>query len=106
MLDDKQQLHTERLLLYPIVLFTMFLPTLIDYFLKFYTDIKNTEVSEALKMLITHSLGFANALVYGFQRKTYFKSVDTKLETLQMVKSPMLSIRLDSIERNWRESKN
>ena len=73
LLMDRSKIDTYRLLWYPAVLFITFVPNiLIDVSLTFYgTKIKALEV---LSVVITHSLGFSNALVYGIQRKEHQKS--------------------------------
>ena len=104
MLADPQDLRTERLLLYPIILFASFLPVIVDDFLRLCINFDNTIVFQASKMLFTHSIGFTNALIYGYQRKVYFEPVTTESESKE-ANSSERSQRMNwsAIERNWKE---
>lgn len=56
-----------KLLWYPLVLAIIFLPSLVNNVLGFF--VKDTPIQlKVLHLILTHSIGFANALVYGLQR--------------------------------------
>lgn len=58
------------LLWYPFVLCITFVPSLIDNIRAIYIPTRIPAI-EAIHLLLTHSLGFTNAVVYGCQRKLY-----------------------------------
>ena len=103
-LQDKQQLHTERLLLYPAVLFISFLPVIVEQILESYGNVKSTTVTEFFRLLITQSLGLTNALVYGYQRGVYTNIEDTESESVELSRSVSVIVRLESIERSWKDN--
>ena len=70
-----QKLNSEKLLWYPFTIFVIFMPAQFYYFLSFYFQLENARFWEGATVLITHSLGIVNALVYGYQRRVYRKSM-------------------------------
>ena len=69
--QDLRGLRVRRLLLYPAVIFISFLPS-VFYWIFYYNDYTETSfVFVAMKLMLENSLGFTNALVYGYQRKLY-----------------------------------
>ena len=66
---ENEDLKTNRLLLYPAVLFFALLPPTITQILRIVKDWDG--LSAAFIMTITHSLGFLNALIYGCLRKVH-----------------------------------
>ena len=69
-LSWQRDLNVGKLLVYPATIFIIFLPSMVYYFLKFCLGIE-TVFWDAATLLITHSLGFINALTYGYQSKVY-----------------------------------
>ena len=67
--SEESNLKAENLFLYPIILFAIFLPSNVDNFLRLCLGMKRNTTTQAIKVLITHSLGLINAIVYGFQEK-------------------------------------
>lgn len=61
-------------LLYPATLVVLFLPSLIYNFMMYHELREGVDLWEALTMLLTHSVGLANALVYGYQRRVHKSS--------------------------------
>ena len=110
-LGDKINLKVEKLLMYPIVLFAAFLPSMIYWFLALISPDENRDVVADLCMLITHSVGIMNALVYGLQRRVNFVSGDSIVPIVptdsQMVGSfssdtrNNSSINWESIQKDW-----
>ena len=73
-----------KLLWYPAVMFMIFLPSLVDNIVLNYTKEGNVFI-EAVHLLLTHSIGFINALVYGAQmRRVFFKHIE--LESSQIIR--------------------
>ena len=69
--EDLRDLRLRRLLLYPAVIFISFLPS-VFYWIFYYNDYNTASfVFKAIKMVLANSLGFTNALVYGYQKKLY-----------------------------------
>ena len=66
-----KKLNTQKLLWYPVAIFMMFLPNLIYYIVTFCFDFEYSTFWDGATMLITHSLGTVNAIIYGLQRKVY-----------------------------------
>ena len=72
---EQNKLRRENLFLYPIVLFIIFLPPDMSSILSLLITIEEQGVFFlAVKTLLTHSLGLANAIVYGFQRRKLYKA--------------------------------
>jgi len=59
-----------RLYWYPAVFIITFVPSLIDKIVRIYIEDRPV-IFEAAHLLLTHSIGFNNALVYGIQRKLH-----------------------------------
>ena len=90
----QQDLNEMKLFLYPLVLFVTLLPSIVDDVLKLRPDSQDEFVFAALRMLLSHSLGLSNALVYGYQRKV-FKSYKERTKT-------NIELRPESTESlNW-----
>ena len=66
-----KNLNTEKLLWYPMSTFIIFLPNLIYYILGVCFHFSGSLLFEGGTMLITHSLGTVNAVIYGLQRKVH-----------------------------------
>jgi len=73
---EQTEIGVYKLLWFPLVLFVTFLPSVVNNFIGiFIKDIPPWVCG--LHLGLTHSIGFTNAIVYGFQRKLY----KTKYET-------------------------
>ena len=70
LLDDRV-IHSKRLLIYPVALLIMFLPSNVNTLLKLYFKIEERGILKYIPILITHSMGLINALIYGYQRKVH-----------------------------------
>lgn len=82
--------YVYRLLWYPVTLFLAFLPVLID------ECILNFDTPEwflAIHLLIAHSIGFINAVVYGVQAKSWAKY---HLKSQDLSEKPDASVRSGS----------
>ena len=79
-LVSSQKLNSEKLLWYPFTIFVIFMPSQLYYFLHFYFQFENSRFWEGATLLITHSLGIANALVYGYQRRVYRRGTQVSEE--------------------------
>ena len=87
-LGDKRNLKTTRMLVYPIVLFATLLPCNVHSFIRMCTNYEDIPIVEASVLLITHSLGFTNSLVYIVQRKLYINlDEDGEDETMDATKN-------------------
>ena len=64
-------LNTEKLLWYPLSIFVIFMPNIAYYVLGVCFHINGSLLFEGGTMLITHSLGTVNAVIYGLQRKVH-----------------------------------
>ena len=73
-LNLSEKLNSEKLLWYPLTIFVIFMPSQFYYFLSFCFRLEDSRFWEGATLLITHSLGLVNALVYGYQRRVYKKS--------------------------------
>jgi len=68
---NNMQISTYRLLWYPAILFLTFSPCLIDNLIQSYRDVETPTGFEIAHLLLTHSIGFNNAILYGMQRRWY-----------------------------------
>jgi len=67
-----------KLLWFPLILFVSFVPSMINNMIAiFVSDIPPWV--RALHLGLTHSIGFTNAIVYGYQRKLYKKEYEASL---------------------------
>ena len=57
-----------KLLWYPLVMFLTFVPGVIDNLVKISLNSQVSYAFETTHLILTHSIGFSNALVYGLQR--------------------------------------
>ena len=65
-----------KLLWYPVVLFIIFVPCFVDNIIQAYVSNTNLLIPlEAVHIVLTHSIGFVDALVYGVQRRAYNTSL-------------------------------
>jgi len=67
---NQMEINMYRLFWYPGLIFLTFMPCFIDYLFQIYLGDSPVYV-EIVHLLLTHSLGFNNALLYGFQRRLY-----------------------------------
>jgi len=70
-LIDHINVKVYKLLWYPVVLFIIFLPSMLD---NLWVNISGAPAAVSVKAFhlgVTHAIGFINALVYGIQRKSY-----------------------------------
>jgi len=88
-----------KLLWYPVVLFIIFIPSLIDNILVF-LSLPIPFWIQATHLVLTHSIGFANALVYGLQRQK--SPPKTKECQISMIEARSRSSSQDSQGRNSR----
>ena len=93
---DSEDLHTSRLLLYPAVLFAAILPPTISRILGFFGPAIN--LPSAFVMLVTHSIGFLNALVYGYLKKVHDAPRDYKKSTTELGRRTLQSLNWDSVK--------
>jgi len=68
---SQMEISVYKLLWYPAVLFITFMPGLIDNLVVIYTSGSVPLGFQVCHLVLTHSIGFTNALVYGFQRRLY-----------------------------------
>jgi len=68
---DNMHVAIYKLYWYPALLFMTFLPSTIDNFISAYWGKHNIFEIKAFHLLMTHSIGFTNAIVYGIQRRLY-----------------------------------
>ena len=91
---DGMGIKPHKLFWYPGVLFIVFVPRLLDGLAKtFYKD-QEFFFLKAMHMILTHSIGMANAIVYGFQMKSYYR----KYEEADSFRSRMESFLNESLE--------
>ena len=86
MFYGKSRTKTYNLLLYPGIIFLTFLPILIYGFAVnvFKVSDETRFTCETILMIISHSIGLLNAIVYGFQRRLYWntaRSVSVQLKS-------------------------
>ena len=77
----KVNIKVYRLLWYPAVLFATFVPCSVDSLTKILTQADTGIVLKALHLLLAHSVGLTNALLYGLQRKMYHVSHQDDFDT-------------------------
>ncbi len=73
---EQTEIGVFKLLWFPLVLFVTFVPSMVNNFIGIFIHDIPPWVT-GLHLGFTHSIGFTNAIVYGFQRKLY----KTKYET-------------------------
>ena len=97
----KNNLKTGRFLLYPALLFAIFLPYVVHSFLRLAFNFRST-LFEAVLILGTHSLGFMNALVYGFERKLHATRVSPEKTEIEFRTSTTCnqSLNWDEVKKN------
>ena len=79
---ENEDLKTNRLLLYPILLFAIYLPPIISRLLNIIGY--DPPSIEAAMTFISHSIGLMNALIYGCLRKAYFVSRSTQKKSVEI----------------------
>jgi len=67
-----------KLFWYPAVLFLVFIPRIIDGLVKTFRNGEEIFFLKAMHMILTHSIGMANAVVYGLQMKYYYKKYEER----------------------------
>ena len=77
----KLNIKVYRLLWYPAVLFATFVPCSVDSLTNIITQADTGIVLKALHLLLAHSVGLTNALLYGLQRKMYHVSHQDDFDT-------------------------
>ena len=78
-----EQINTKRLLWYPATVLAIYLPSQCYYFMNFCLQVPASIYWEGSTLLITHSMGLINALLYGYQKRVYRglkKSSDVGIE--------------------------
>ncbi len=70
-LMDHLEVNINKLLWYPALMFFTFMPGLIDNIVMLYLDAETPLFFLIIHLIMTHSIGFTNALVYGLQRGLY-----------------------------------
>ena len=93
-LSDERELNAGKLFWYPAVMFISFLPSVVYWLLTLCTGLGNTEAIEAFMMLITHSIGFTNALVYGYQRRLFMGQKDQKEKMMMEMSSENIKSKI------------
>ena len=88
---DQMDISVYKLLWYPALLFITFMPGFIDNVFVISTGGKTPFAFQAVHLIVTHSIGFTNALVYGFQRRLYYSSHRVKDENKSLYKNDILS---------------
>jgi len=86
-----QGFSSYKLLWYPTLLFFVYVPSFIDNFLSIISPEKKLWV-EILHCLVTHSIGFFNAIFYAFQQKSIAKQ--NQNEVIFMIDKLFLTIHL------------
>jgi len=79
-----------KLLWYPGLLFVTFTPGLVNNFVTIITGGAAPLGVQILYLILTHSIGLTNAMVYGFQRKLYHSSHKVK-DDISVYKNDALS---------------
>jgi len=101
---EAYNINVYRVLWYPFILFLTFVPTVADTALRVYYPERPVWLN-ALHLLLTHSIGFNNALLYGIQTKLYktnYEEYDNKKGDLEDSSSSY--IKYPSSSRNSRSS--
>jgi len=70
-LMDHLEVNINKLLWYPALMFVTFIPGLIDNIVMLYLDAETPLAFLIVHLILTHSIGFTNAILYGFQRGLY-----------------------------------
>ncbi len=68
--NDINNIGVRKLFWYPAVIFLSCIPALIDNIIQIYFDFSLVSFN-VVHVILFHSLGFSNALVYGWQRRKY-----------------------------------
>jgi len=77
---EAYNINVYQVLWYPGILFVTFVPTVVDTVMRVYVEERPVWIN-ALHLLLTHSIGFNNAVVYGIQTKFYktnYEEYDSK----------------------------
>jgi len=80
-LVGKMDISIYKLLWYPLVLFLIFTPSVVHGFVMIYFKNQQTIGMFATYLVLTHSIGFINAILYGMQRKLYNMGVKKRNST-------------------------
>ena len=90
-----------KLFWYPAVIFITYMPNIVmDIMKKIFVGVGDIFALKIITLVITHSFGFTNALVYGIQRKLYYgrnKDFD-ELENAEPILSRSGSCKSDTRE--------
>ena len=97
---NQENFKLQRLLLYPAVLFGSFLPVLIYEFLRLCIGFEKLTIFKAAIMIVTHSIGWVNALVYGLHRKLYGRS-PSNLQELSNMTSQEIPLSWDNVKTKF-----
>lgn len=102
--SPQADMSVEKLLLYPAVLLATLLPIVIFYFATFFLGYEASIVAEIFLLLITHSLGLFNAMVYGLQRRVYRDSIvicdEMQIKTIDSTAPVTRHSTEDNVESN------
>jgi len=82
LLIKRMNYQPHKLLVYPIVLLLIFMPSLVDQILQIYDENRPLWIT-IMRVGITHSIGFINALVYVLLRDLYQPSFQIKNDDLE-----------------------
>ena len=94
---SSKKLNAEKLLWYPATIFIVYLPNITYYVLCFGFGFNDSPFWDGATMLITHSLGTFNAIVYGLQRKVY-KDIKVAPANLEFQQNTLESINWENVE--------
>ena len=75
---DQMDIGVYKLLWFPLILFISFVPSMMNNMIGIFVSNIPPWVS-GLHLGLTHSIGFTNAVVYGYQRKLYKNESETSL---------------------------
>ncbi len=81
---------------YPAVFFLTFAPNLLDNILRIYSPGRSIWL-QAAHLVLTHSVGFSNALVYGLQRKIIKTSYEQNVRKFSEFETSIISLSNSSV---------
>ena len=88
---QQADVNVYKLLWYPLVLLIVTVPCIADNFVQVLVDDDKPVMSALTHIILTHSAGFANALVYGLQLRL------SKRQSLSMAKDSVSSLGRNSV---------
>ena len=102
---ENEDLNTNRLLIYPASLFITVLPYFINSFEKLFEG-GITTFSVGCITILTHSIGFLNALIYGCQRRVYKVQRNTEEKFIEFKSEGQKSLQWSFSNKSTLERKD